>query len=130
MTAGALPDAKESSLKKQRGTPQRPDDSLDELRERLRHFAAERGWEQFHTPKNLAMSVAIEAAEIMEHFQWLTAEQCDALDAAARREVALEIADVLLYLVRLADVLGIDMAAAAREKILLNALKYPASDGL
>lgn len=107
-----------------------PIDSLDDLRERQRRFAAARDWEQFHVPKNLAMSVAIEAAEIMEHFQWLTAEQSTALDADARREVAHEIADVLLYLVRLADVLGIDMATAAREKIKLNALKYPVPHGL
>ena len=107
-----------------------PSDSLDDLRERLRRFAAERDWEQFHTPKNLAMSVAIEAAEIMEHFQWLTAAQSNNLDAAARHEIALEIADVLLYLVRLADVLDIDMAAAAREKIGLNAHKYLVRRGL
>jgi dCTP diphosphatase len=107
-----------------------PSDSLDDLRERQRQFAADRDWEQFHTPKNLAMSVAIEAAEIMEHFQWLTAAQGLALDAAARQEVAHEIADVLLYLVRLADVLDIDMAAAAREKIALNAGKYPARRSL
>ncbi|HEX7951617.1 MAG TPA: nucleotide pyrophosphohydrolase [Burkholderiales bacterium] len=107
-----------------------PADSLADLRERLRRFAAERDWEQFHTPKNLAMSVAIEAAEIMEHFQWLTPEQGAGLDPDARRAVALEMADVLLYLVRLADVLDIDMAAAAREKIDLNALKYPARRGL
>jgi len=105
-------------------------DSLDDLRERQRRFAADRDWEQFHTPKNLAMSVAIEAAEIMEHFQWLTAAQSLDLDAAARQEVAHEIADVLLYLVRLADVLDIDMAAAAREKIGLNANKYPARRSL
>ena len=107
-----------------------PADSLDDLRERQRRFAAERDWGQFHVPKNLAMSVANEAAEIMEHFQWLTADQSTKLDAGARREVAHEIADVLLYLVRLADVLDIDMAAAAREKIGLNALKYPAQGGL
>jgi dCTP diphosphatase len=110
--------------------PVPPPESLDDLRERLRRFAAERNWEQFHTPKNLAMSVAIEAAEIMEHFQWLTVAQSADLDEAARREVALEIADVLLYLVRLADVLDIDMVAAAREKIGLNALKYPVRSGL
>jgi dCTP diphosphatase len=114
----------------QQPNPNVPADSLDDLRERQRRFAAERDWEQFHTPKNLATSVAIEAAEIMEHFQWLTAAQSTALDAAARREVALEIADVLLYLVRLADVLEIDLAAAAREKIGLNALKYPAQRGI
>jgi NTP pyrophosphatase (non-canonical NTP hydrolase) len=107
-----------------------PPDTLNDLRERLRRFAAERDWEQFHTPKNLALSVAIEAAEIMEHFQWLTAAQSANLDKAARHDVALEIADVLLYLVRLADVLDIDVAAAAREKIELNAHKYPARRGL
>lgn len=105
-------------------------DTLDDLRERLRVFATERDWEQFHTPKNLAMSVAIEAAEIMEHFQWLTPEQGANLDSAARREVSHEIADVLLYLIRLADVMGIDMLAAAREKIELNAVKYPAPRGI
>jgi dCTP diphosphatase len=95
-------------------------DALADLRERLRRFAAERDWQQFHTPKNLAMSIAIEAAEIMEHFQWLTAGQSAQLDAAAKREVAHEIADVLLYLIRLADVLDID----------LNARKYPVRGGL
>lgn len=110
--------------------PTTSSDGLDDLRERLRRFAAERDWEQFHTPKNLAMSVAIEAAEIMEHFQWLTAGQSAGLDAAVRHEVALEIADVLLYLVRLADILDIDMVAAAREKIGLNARKYPVRRGL
>ena len=110
--------------------PIQPNDSLRELRDLQRRFAAERDWEQFHTPKNLAMSVAIEAAEIMEHFQWLTATQSAGLDAGARHEVGLEIADVLLYLIRLADVLDIDVAAAAREKIGLNALKYPARRGL
>lgn len=105
-------------------------DSLQELRERLRRFAAERHWEQFHTPKNLAMSAAIEAAEIMEHFQWLTPAQSLTLAESQRAEVAHEIADVLLYLVRLADVLDIDPVAAAHEKIGLNALKYPATRGL
>ena len=112
-------------MTKQTSVPTQSADSLDDLRERQRLFAAERDWEQFHTPKNLAMSVAIEAAEIMEHFQWLSPAQGARLDAGARQEIALEIADVLLYLVRLADVLDIDMAAAAREKIGLNALKYP-----
>ena len=117
-------------MTKQTADPTLPTDSLDDLRERQRRFAAERDWDQFHKPKNLAMSVAIEAAEIMEHFQWLTADQSAGLDAAARSEVGREIADVLLYLIRLADVLDIDLAAAAREKIALNALKYPARRGL
>ena len=105
-------------------------DSLTGLRDRLRQFAAERSWEQFHTPKNLAMSAAIEAAEIMEHFQWLTPAQSVSLTESQRVDVAHEIADVMLYLIRLADVLDIDPIAAAREKIALNARKYPASRGL
>ena len=128
--ANPLPDSKEHAMTKPTPAPILPADSLVDLRERLRRFAAERDWAQFHTPKNLAMSVAIEAAEIMEHFQWRSAAESADLDAAARHDVALEIADVLLYLVRLADVLDIDMAAAAREKIRLNAFKYPVQRGL
>lgn len=100
-------------------------DRLETLRAQISVFVAEREWEQFHNPKNLAMSVAIEAAEVMEHFQWLTPEQASALPAATRDEVALECADVLLYLLRLCDKLGIDLAAAASKKLLLNAQKYP-----
>ena len=99
--------------------------SLNALRERLRRFAAERDWQQFHTPKNLAMALSVEAAELLEHFQWLTAEQSARLDAKTRRAVADELADVLLYLTRLADVLDIDLLAAARVKLRLNAKKYP-----
>ncbi len=105
-------------------------DSLSDLRERLRQFAAERDWEQFHVPKNLAMSVAIEAAEIMEHFQWLTPDQSGVLPESQRTAVALEIADVLLYLVRLADVLDIDPVEAALDKLVINARKYPVVRGI
>jgi len=105
-------------------------DSLSDLRERLRQFAAERDWEQFHVPKNLAISVAIEAAEIMEHFQWLTPDESAALPAPQRAAVAREIADVLLYLVRLADVLDIDPVEAALDKMAINARKYPAVRGI
>lgn len=105
-------------------------DSLAQLRERLRQFAAERDWAQFHNPKNLAASVAIEAAEILEHFQWLTPEQSADLPLAQRIAVGNEIADVLLYLVRLADILGIDPVEAAYEKIVINARKYPVVRGL
>ena len=103
----------------------RDTDSLDQLRNGLRRFAAAREWQQFHTPKNLAMALSVEVAELLEHFQWLTAEQSTALDARRRRAVADEIADVLLYLTRLADVLGIDAVAAARRKMQINARKYP-----
>jgi NTP pyrophosphatase (non-canonical NTP hydrolase) len=97
----------------------------EELAVRLAEFARERDWDQFHSPKNLAMALAGEAGELIEHFQWLTEEQSNALDEATRRAVALEMADVLLYLVRLADRLGIDLVAAAHDKIALNARKYP-----
>jgi dCTP diphosphatase len=100
-------------------------DRLDLLRARVREFAAERDWEQFHNPKNLAMAVAGEAGELIEHLQWLTPEQADSLPPAAREEVALECADVLLFLLRLTDRLGIDLAAAAERKLVLNANKYP-----
>jgi NTP pyrophosphatase (non-canonical NTP hydrolase) len=91
----------------------------------LRSFAAARDWQQFHTPKNLAMALSVEAAELLEHFQWLTPGQSASLDARRKRAVASEIADVLLYLTRLADVLGIDAIAAAQRKIRVNARKYP-----
>ena len=100
-------------------------DRMELLRQQLAAFVAERDWEQFHNPKNLAMSVAIEAAEVMEHFQWLTPAQAADLPAGSREEVALECADVLLYLIRLCDKLGIDLAAAADRKLVLNAKKYP-----
>lgn len=100
-------------------------DALVALRDAMRDFAAEREWEVFHTPKNLAMALAGEAGEVIEHFQWLTAEQSAALPPATREEVAFELADVLLYVVRLADVLDIDLADAARRKIALNAQRYP-----
>ena len=99
--------------------------SLEELRERLAAFAAARDWEQFHSPKNLAMALAAEAGELLEHFQWLTEEQSAALPETARDEVALEIADVLLFLLRLADRLGIDPLQAGARKLEINARKYP-----
>jgi NTP pyrophosphatase (non-canonical NTP hydrolase) len=96
------------------------------LRDAMRTFVAERDWAQFHSPKNLAMALSVEAAELVEHFQWLTEEQSRTLDAAARAPVADELADVLLYLVRIADELGIDLHAAAIAKMVRNAQKYPA----
>ncbi|MBL8200863.1 MAG: nucleotide pyrophosphohydrolase [Chromatiales bacterium] len=98
---------------------------LDELRQRLRAFATARDWEQFHTPKNLAMALVAEAAEVVEHFQWLTAPESQSLDAGRRAEVALELADVLLYLVMLADRLDVDLGQAARRKISINEERFP-----
>ena len=103
----------------------KPADSLEILRRRMAEFAAERDWDPFHNPKNLAVAVAVEAGELVEHFQWLTPEQSARLPKAAREEVALECADVLLFLLRLCDKLDIDLAQAARKKLVLNAKKYP-----
>jgi len=100
-------------------------DSLDTLRVRLRTFIAERDWDQFHNPKNLAMALVAEAGELVEHFQWLTPEQADGLPPEALVEVEHEIADVLIFLVELADRLKIDPLAAAEQKLALNAQKYP-----
>jgi len=100
-------------------------DPLRELRDELRVFAAERDWDQFHSPRNLATALAVEAAELLEPFQWLTDEQGRALLPDARAAVEEELADVLLYLVRLADKLDVDLAAAARAKIVRNGEKYP-----
>jgi len=101
-------------------------DSLIELRDALRRFAAERDWQQFHTPKNLAIALSVEASELLEHFQWLSDAESQSLDATQLARVRDEIADVLLYLVRLADRLDVDLLAAARDKLALNAKKYPA----
>ena len=103
----------------------RTPDTLQHLRERLAAFAEERDWDQFHNPKNLAMALAGEAGELLEHFQWLTFDEAANLPRATRDEVALECADVLLFLLRLADKLDIDLAAAAEKKLELNAKKYP-----
>ena len=99
---------------------------FEDLSRRLAEFAAERDWEQFHSPKNLAMALAAETGELLEHFQWLTEAQSGALSPGQLDAVALELADLQLYLVRLADRLGIDLVAAAHRKIDLNAGKYPA----
>jgi dCTP diphosphatase len=99
---------------------------LEKLREQLRAFAAERDWDQFHSPKNLAMAMSVEAAELLEHFQWLTEEQSRRLPPDALAAVNEEAADILLYLIRISDKLGIDLIAAANKKIALNARKYPA----
>lgn len=95
------------------------------LRDAMRAFVADRDWAQFHSPKNLAMALSVEAAELVEHFQWLTEDQSRTLEPAAREPVADELADVLLYLVRIADELGIDLRAAATAKMAKNAAKYP-----
>ena len=99
---------------------------IEELQQALRRFAQERDWGQFHTPKNLATALSVEAAEVLEHFQWLTDEQSRNLSQEAKEKVGHEIADVLLYLLQLADQLHIDPLKAATEKLSMNAAKYPA----
>ena len=101
-------------------------DSLERLRTRLAAFAAERDWDQFHSPKNLSMALIAECAELVEHFQWLTEHDSSALEPAKLAEVRLELADILIFLVRAADKLDVDLIAAANEKIALNEQRYPA----
>ena len=98
---------------------------MQELIKKLRVFAIERDWEQFHSPKNISMALAVEIAEIMEHFQWLTEEQSCNLDQKTLEKVKEEIGDTQIYLARLADQLGIDPLVVANEKLAKNAIKYP-----
>ena len=99
---------------------------LEEVKIRLREFAAERDWDQFHSPKNLAMALIVEAAELVEHFQWLKEEESASLSPDKLAEVEQELADIQIYLIRLADKLGVDMEKAVNAKIELNEKKYPA----
>lgn len=101
------------------------DISLESLAKELRIFAAERDWDQFHSPKNLAMALSVETAELLEHFQWLTEEQSLSLPSKKLEQVREEIGDVLIYLTRLADKLGIDILNAALMKLEINRNKYP-----
>ncbi len=106
-------------------TTQPGDAGLDTLVDALRRFAAARDWEQFHSPKNLAAALCVEAAELLEPFQWLTEEQSRALPDVTREAVAGEMADVLLYLLQLADKLGVDLVQAAQRKMAINEARYP-----
>ena len=101
-------------------------DSLEQLRQQLAKFAAVRDWDQFHSPKNLSMALIGEAAELVEHFQWLTEEQSQQLDDKQLKEVRLEMADILIYLIRIADKLDVDLISAAKDKIAINEQRYPA----
>lgn len=100
-------------------------DSLIELRQKIDAFVNERDWAQFHAPKNLAMAMIVEAAELVEHFQWDTIAESYELSSEKRQEVAHELADTFVYLLRLAEVTGIDLIQAVNDKIALNAIKYP-----
>ena len=99
---------------------------LTTIRDTVRTFVTERDWDQFHTPKNLSSALCVEAAELLEHFQWLNKGTADELGEAKLAQVRQEMADVLVYLVRLADKLDVDLGAAVEEKMILNRAKYPA----
>ncbi len=99
--------------------------NLQQLTRELHAFAIERDWEQFHSPKNLSMALSVEAAELVEHFQWLSEAQSENLAADKKQQVAYEMADIFIYLLRLAQRLDIDLLQAVEEKIELNGRKYP-----
>ena len=99
---------------------------FDQLKVQLRQFAAERDWDQFHSPKNLSMALIAEVAELIEHFQWLTEEQSRNLSSEKLAEIELELADIQIYLIRLADKLQLNVMDAVKKKLALNAQKYPA----
>jgi NTP pyrophosphatase (non-canonical NTP hydrolase) len=100
-------------------------DSLNELKQKLEAFVEARDWAQFHSPKNLAMAMIVEAAELVEHFQWNTEEESHVLSGEKREQVGHELADTFVYLLRISQVLDIDLIEAANKKIALNAVKYP-----
>lgn len=100
-------------------------DSIQQLAQALQRFADERHWQPFHSPKNLASALSVEAAELLEHFQWLTEDQSRQLSADKKQDVAFEMADVLLYLVQLSSALEVDLLDTARRKMVINAGKYP-----
>ncbi len=103
-----------------------PEDSLERLNQRLLNFARERNWERLHSPKNLAMALAEECSELLKHFQWLTEAQSASLAPEKKQEVAYEMADILIYLVRLSERFDLDLLAAAEAKISINEQRYPA----
>ncbi|MEO1947089.1 MAG: nucleotide pyrophosphohydrolase [Methylophilaceae bacterium] len=100
-------------------------DSIDQLRARVNQFVEERDWEQFHSPKNLSMAMIVEAGEVVEHFQWMTEEGSKNLDAERKEQVGQELSDTFVYLLRIAEVCGIDLIEVVNKKIDLNVKKYP-----
>lgn len=100
--------------------------TIEEIRDKLREFAKERDWDQYHNPKNLSMALIAEAAELIEHFQWVDGEKSHVLEGKSRQSVEEELADILIYLVRISDKLEIDLYDAVERKIKINEEKYPA----
>ena len=99
--------------------------TLQDLKERMASFVRERDWEQYHTPKNISMSIAIEAAELMEHFQWLTVEQSKNLDGSVLADIGEELADILIYSLSMANFLDMDLSETVLAKMDKNIRKYP-----
>jgi len=99
--------------------------SVKDLRDTVRQFVEERDWKQFHSPKNLSMALAIEAAELMEHFQWISPEESRDLDDSVKLEVGEELADVLCYALAIANEMDIDLASTLQSKMIKNRAKYP-----
>ena len=100
-------------------------DSVTQLSQDLKEFAVKRDWEQFHTPKNLSMALIAEAAELVEHFQWLTAEESQAISDEKLKEVSYEMADIFIYLLRISEQLDVDLIAKTREKMAINEGRFP-----
>lgn len=100
-------------------------DPIDDLKQRVRKFVSDRDWEKFNNPKNLSMALIAEAGELIEHFQWLSEEESRNLSTEQTKEVSHELADIFIYLIRVADELNIDLVKAANEKMLINRKKYP-----
>lgn len=103
------------------------DQTVQQLKDRVQHFINERDWRQYHDPKNLAMSIAIEAAELMEHFQWWRSDELSAVgrDEKAMADIRQELADITCYVLSFASAMGIDLASAVQDKLARNAQKYP-----
>jgi len=100
--------------------------NVQELQATLAQFAKDRDWDQFHSPKNLAMALSVECSELLEIFQWLSQDQSLDLPEDKRKQVEEEIADIAIYLLRFSDKVGVDLAAAVDSKLEANAVKYPA----
>jgi NTP pyrophosphatase (non-canonical NTP hydrolase) len=103
-------------------------DTIEKISDDLKKFAIARDWEQFHTPKNLSMALIAEAAELIEHFQWLTPEQSKAVSGEKLKDISYEMADIFIYLLRIAEQLDVDLVAATREKMAINEERFPASE--
>jgi NTP pyrophosphatase (non-canonical NTP hydrolase) len=102
--------------------------TVAQLKQLVADFVAQRDWQQFHDAKNLSMAIAIEAAELMEHFQWLRSDQLDGIDPVQREKIAEELADVAAFLLSLCNALGVDLSSAMKKKMTKNAAKYPAQE--